>query len=133
LAYSILIDIPSIYALLLPILILPLVFFGVGLSWTISAITVYIRDINQLVGFLIMALLFCTPIFYLKSAVPQNFQWLIEINPLANSIELSRQMLLFGKNPNMSVYIFTLVSSLVVCGIGYMVFKKCKKGFPDAI
>ena len=133
LAYMIFVKIPSVTFLLLPILILPLIFFGLGLSWLFCSLTVYFRDIVQIMGFFVMALLFSTPIFYPKSAVPKKLQWIVEMNPLANSVEFSRDILIYDRYPNFLNYFYCLVISIVICLFGYYVFKKFKHGFPDAI
>jgi lipopolysaccharide transport system permease protein len=69
-AYLALFGIPHWQVLLLPFVLIPLVLFVMGLSWALSSLGVYLRDVGQIIGLVITVLMFLTPIFYPASSLP---------------------------------------------------------------
>jgi len=120
-------------AAFIPLLLLPLCLIALGLSWFISAATVYFRDIGQLVSFISSGLLFFSPIFYPASSVPEPFRSLIEINPLAYVIEHVRATLIRGEMPESSGYFIYFLVSLGFSWLGFAWFQKTRAGFADVI
>ena len=80
--YFIIIGIPNISILLFPIIIMPLIFILVGLTFLFSTLGVFIRDTNNIISLLTTLLLFLSPIFYPVSVIPENYQVYIYINLL---------------------------------------------------
>ena len=99
-AYLLFFGLPYWQILLLPIVLLPLVLFVMGLSWALASLGVYLRDIAQVIGVLITTLMFLTPIFYPASSLPPAYQTLIFLNPLTAPIEMVRDLMYWGKLPN---------------------------------
>ena len=123
----------TLAVILSPIIILPLCFIAVGISWLVAAMTVYFRDLNQVVGFISTGLLFFSPIFYPISSVPQPFRVILEINPLTYSIEHFRAAMIAGEFPSLHGYIVFLAGSMMVAWLGYAWFQKTRKGFADVL
>jgi lipopolysaccharide transport system permease protein len=119
--------------MLLPLIILPLVFFTVGLTWFLASIGVFIRDISQIVGVLTMVLMFLSPVFYPVSAVPQQYRPLLQLNPLTYIIEESRNVLFGGRMPNWLNWGIYISASLIVMWAGFWWFQKTRKGFADVV
>ncbi|OFZ21447.1 MAG: hypothetical protein A2X94_08035 [Bdellovibrionales bacterium GWB1_55_8] len=71
----------------LPLALLPLLAGTGGLLWFLSMLNVFYRDVRYVVHFMIGVLFFVTPIFYPKEFVPDQYQWLIGINPIYVLIE----------------------------------------------
>jgi len=117
----------------LPVIVVPFAIFCVGVSWLLSAITVYFRDINQLVGLLASVLLFLSPIFYPVSALPDIVRAYIYLNPLTAIIEQLRNIVLWGKPPSFSVMLAYFTMALLVVWVGNKVFNRMRKGFADVI
>jgi lipopolysaccharide transport system permease protein len=132
-AYIIFYGLPHLTILLLPIVLTPLFIFILGIGWLFSSLGVYIRDISQLVGMLTTVLLFLSPIFFPISALPENYQIFIKLNPLAPVIEQSRQVLFWGNLPNPYEYGLCLIVALIIACFGFYWFQKTRKGFADVI
>jgi len=116
-----------------PVLIAALVLIILGLLWLLASLGVFLRDINQIIGVLITALLFLSPVFYPLSAVGEDLRWLFYLNPLTFIIEQLRAVLLWGQLPNwigLAVY-FTAASS--IAWLGFAWFQKTRHGFADVI
>jgi lipopolysaccharide transport system permease protein len=107
--------------------------FAIGISWALSALNVFLRDIGQIIGVILHIWFFMTPIIYPPHTIPHNLQRLYRLNPMLHIIEAYRFALL-GKT-NLTIeslpYILTLV--FVTFIIGGLIFKKLKPGFADAL
>lgn len=132
-AYLVLFGIPHWQALLLPIVLLPLCLFVMGMSWALSSLGVYLRDVGQIIGLVITVLMFLTPIFYPASALPEKYQALMLLNPLTPPIEMARGLLYFGEFPNLQVWVAYALSSIVFCMLGFAWFQRTRKGFADVL
>lgn len=123
---------PATFALL-PLLLLPLVFTTMGLSWFVASLGVYLRDVSQIIGVATTALLFLTPIFYSADRLPVSYQKIMLLNPLTPIIEQARGAMLFGALPDWHIFGLNLAASLVTALFGFAWFQKTRKGFADVL
>ena len=120
-------------AVFLPLVLLPLLCLTLGLTWFFSALGVYVRDVNQLLGVVVTALMFLSPLFYPSSALPAEFQWLSAVNPIAFSIEQTREVLIFGGLPDWhSLAVYTVIAGATMW-LGFAWFQKTRRGFADVL
>ncbi len=119
--------------LLFPIVIAPLIILTVGISWILSALGVFIRDVSHLVVMLTSALLFLSPVFYSTSRLPESFQIVYYFNPLTFVIEQSRNVLLHGSVPDWSGLLLYYALSIIVACLGFFLFQKTRSLFADVI
>lgn len=119
--------------LLLPAALVPLILVGVGTSWLLAALGIFIRDLGQIVPMLTTVLLFTAPVFYPVSALPAAYQGWMYLNPLTAPIELCRVLIFDGQMPALEVFLAGYPSALLTFLMGAMVFKRLQKGFADAL
>lgn len=124
---------PSLSLLMLPLIILPLILFIMGLSWGLASLGVYVRDVGQLVGIIVTITMFLSPIFYPISALPERFQSIVLLNPLATVIEQARQVLFWRQWTSLEYYWLELLGSAAVAWLGFAWFQKTRKGFADVL
>jgi lipopolysaccharide transport system permease protein len=124
---------PPIRVLLLPLIIAPLVFFTLGVSWLLASLGVYLRDISQVIGAGCQALMFMSPIFYPVSALPEKYQWIIKLNPLTMVIEQGRDCLFLGVFPDWHTLLSAYILAFLTAWFGYVWFQKTRKGFADVL
>ena len=124
---------PSWTVLYMPIIILPFVILLLGISWILSSLCVFIRDVAQVMGVLVTVLLFLAPIFYPLSAVPENYQAWMYLNPLTTIIEQFRAVVLFGQQPDWMLLSVYYVVALIVFFIGFSFFNRTKGAFADVV
>ncbi|MCR8844848.1 ABC transporter permease [Paenibacillus sp. SC116] len=117
----------------LPIAFLPIVLVSLGLSWILSALGVFIRDIAQLVGIIVQALMFLSPIFYPISIIPENLHFIYYLNPITYVVEDLRRILIWGQLPDWSFLSLGILLGLVTLLIGHICFKRTKGGFADVL
>jgi len=132
-AYVVLLGSPPLTALYLPLMVLPILFFSLGLTLFFSSVGVFVRDLQQLMGLITMVIMFLSPLFYPLSALPESIRRYIQFVPLALAIEESRKVLFLGQSPNFVVWGAYLACSWVVAWMGFVWFMKTKKGFADVV
>ena len=117
----------SWYALLFPLVLLIQYILLIGFSLIISAITVYIRDLEHFMNILLMLWMYATPILYNPSMIPANLQVLFKLNPMYHIIVAYRDILYYQTLPNFrDLGIIAVICSIIVF-VGYAIFKKCEK------
>lgn len=106
--------------------IIPLVLisvFLIGLGCLISIATVYFRDLMHIVPVLVQMSFFVTPVIYEKKAIPTEYHFLVDYNPLYYFLEIYRQPLIYHQIPPYYFYLFCFIISMVV-GISGIYFIK---------
>jgi len=132
-AHSIILGFTAKTTILLPLVLLPFFFITLGLSWAISALAVYLRDLSQFIGLLVTAMLFMSPVFYSIDAFPEKFKLLLFMNPITFAVEQSRNLLMWGVAPDLDALMLYWVISLGILWLGYVVFQKTRIGFADVL
>jgi lipopolysaccharide transport system permease protein len=132
-AYMIFFGVPQITIFFLPIVVIPLTFMIMGISWVLVALGVYLRDIGQIIGILVSALMFLSPIFYRISSLPEEFQLVMLLNPLTIPVEEIRNCLFWGVELNYEYLPAYWCVSFLICFTGFAWFQKTRKGFSDVL
>lgn len=116
-----------------PIIVFPLLLLIMGLSWLLTSIGVFVRDIGQFIGLVLTILLFMSPIFYPASALPESVRDYLFLNPLTFIIEQTRGVILFGHLPDWIGLIIYYTIALLSAWTGLAWFEKTRKGFADVL
>ncbi len=119
--------------LLFPCVLLPLVFATMGFAWFLAGLGVYVRDIGQITGMVTTVLLFLSPVFYPISALPEQYQRWLHLNPLTFIIEEGRNTLIFGRVPDIGEWGMMLAAGMLISWAGFVWFQKIRKGFADVL
>lgn len=133
LAYIIFFGVPHLTVLYLPLVLLPLIFFVMGVSWALASLGVYLRDAAQFVGIVTSTLMFLSPIFYPVTALPERYRGLLYLNPLTPVIEQTRDVLFWGNIPDFKILGIYLIITLIIAWLGFAWFQKTRKGFADVL
>lgn len=115
--------------LLVPIPLIFIVLFSLGVGLILSAITVKFRDIMHLYSVFITALLYLTPVIYPMSSLPYWMQRVVGLNPITNILMMFRDVMLYDNFPNLSSILIATIESLTALGIGVYVFYKKQDEF----
>jgi len=106
--------------------------FSVGLIWLLSALTVFINDIAQLIGIVILFLMIVSPIAYTIDMVPDSLRPFLYPNPLFYMITLYRDAAFFGSF-NFELFVIFSSVSVVMFSLGWIVFVRLKPVFSDYV
>jgi lipopolysaccharide transport system permease protein len=119
--------------LLLPVIVVSLVLFLLGVVWFLAAIGAFTRDISYLMITFVPLMMFVTPVFYRVTDLPAGLRVLAYANPLGAAIEIARAIVLDGVLPPTLACLGFLVVSFAVCRGGHAVFERYKGILIDVI
>lgn len=115
-----------------PILVLAATFVALGAGTLLAALTVAYRDFRYVVPFLIQFWMFATPVVYPSSLVPEQWRWVLHLNPMAGLIEGFRSAFL-GQPFDIQAITLSLAVAVVMFIIGVAYFEKVERRFADII
>lgn len=132
-AYVVFFGVPHVSVLLFPLVLAPLVLFIMGLSWGLASLGVFLRDVSQIMGVVTAVLMFLSPIFYPTSSLPEAYRHLLYLNPLTPVIEMTRDLLYWGKLPELLDLSLYWLATSAIAWLGFAWFQKTRKGFADVL
>jgi len=103
-----------------------------GLSYMLSIITIYFRDIQPLWSVFIYGLLFITPIFWYEDQASGILLQLQTINPLGQLVEIFHKIIL-GTVPTLNEWIYSFAFVLGIFFAGYVLFQKYEKKIVEVL
>jgi len=116
--------IPIWTIILLPVVLVLLLLLILGLSYLLSIVTIYVRDVQIMWGIFVHSLLFISPIFWYVNQVEGILLQIQKINPLGQLIEIAHQLVISGQIPSWNDWLYTTVFVLAIFFFGYFVFHK---------
>lgn len=123
----------SIHILLFPLLVLIQYILTLGITFVLSALTVFAQDVSHFVSVIIMLGFYATPIVYQASMLPEKFQIFLKINPMAQLVEAYRSILYYHQMPDMFMLTVWGIGSIIVLVLGYLIFKKLERSFVEEL
>ena len=124
---------PGIHILLIPVLLILVSMYSLGLGLLVSAFTTRYRDLSHFLSFGSQLLMYATPIIYPASIVPEKFQWVSLMNPLSPVFEGFRFSLL-GMGQLMTERLFySFLTGLVLLLLGLIFFSRAERTSIDTV
>jgi len=123
----------SVHVLLFPLLVLIQYILILGLTFILSALTVFVRDIDHFVSVILMLGFYATPIVYQGEMLPKKFQIFLKLNPMAVLVEAYRSILYYHRLPDMTMLVVWGLGSVALLVVGYLIFKKLEKSFVEEL
>jgi ABC-type polysaccharide/polyol phosphate export permease len=125
----------SIYNLQFIYYLFALTVFILGLSWLFSSVNLFFRDTTHILQALLPLWFWVTPIVWFREMIPQEYQWLIDLNPLAYIVEGYKKSFIyhspFWENIPSAIYFWGI--GLAVFVAGGLVFRKLKPEFAEVL
>lgn len=115
--------------LLLPVAMLYILMFSIGVGLIMSAAVVFFRDLQYLYTVFLTALNYITPIFYPVSIVPAEYKALVMYNPLYCFVTFFRQVTIYGEWPGIREHLWCLGYALSAVAAGIYCFKRWQNKF----
>ena len=116
-----------------PFLLMPLVIMLCGLGWLMAATSLYLPDLKQVVSPVVALLMFLSPVLFPVSSIPENYRFLVYLNPITLPVEQLRSVLILGQMPDFWLLGQYLVVALLVAWVGHAWFAILRKGFADVV
>lgn len=124
--------VPTWHLILLPVCLLLLMCFCMGLGMMLSALAVFFRDVMHLWTVVITAWMYLTPIFWTTDFISQMAHWiqvLVVVNPMYNYLQFMRDIFLFNTVPSALTFGLCVAWAVFALAIGYTVFHKTEHKF----
>lgn len=115
--------------LFLPLSFLILGAFTLGVSLTLSSLSVYFADIKETYAVAVFGLMYLTPIFYPMSIVPEKYLWFVRLNPLVHLLQIIRDPIYYGRFPTPQDLLISSLCALAALISGWLVFRRLSAGF----
>ena len=116
-----------------PLLLPPIFCWALGVTYLLSAVGVFVRDLIQAMLALTTVLMYASAVFYRIEQVPAQYQIYIRYNPIAYFCQQSRDLAIRGFPVQWSWYAGVLATGIVFAVIGYGVFMRAKPAFADVV
>lgn len=114
---------PTVVLLPLPIIFLTL--FSLGMGLLVSSIAVFFADVAEMYQIVLTAWMYLTPIIYPESMLPETYRiWITRLNPMYHLVELFRMPVFDGVVPPLSKVLISAIVSVTVLIIGWIVFTR---------
>ena len=123
----------TISLLMLPLVMLIQFIFILGVTFIVSAINVYLRDVEHLWTIFLMAWFYLTPIVYPMEIIPTQYLKYFFLNPVTLMIIMYRDIMYLGQMPDSIILVTSFILSCFVLWFGYLLFMKLSKGFAEEI
>ena len=120
------------------LLCLPLVMgveyvLALGITMIMSAVDVYFRDLEHILGIVSMAWMFMTPIMYDMSMVPERLRFIFQINPMTSVVTAYRDILYSGGEPQPETLLVPAGMGILFLALGFLIFGKLKRRFSEVM
>jgi lipopolysaccharide transport system permease protein len=117
----------------IPVLIVLVLSFSLGLSLIFSALNVFYRDFNHLLPFLFQIWMFASPLVYSAKMIPEKWKWVYFLNPMSGMIDGFRWALFGGEVFPWETVLVSIIASFFACFLGLHVFNRVERHFADII
>ena len=104
-----------------------------AIAFIVSSISVYIRDLQHLIGVALQLLFYAAPIVYAPESIPAEFKWVLDYNPMTYIINGYRDIFYSQQMPDIFALCILIRISLILCIVGYLIFNKLQKGFAEQL
>ena len=123
----------SFQILWLPLIALIQYIMLLGFTFILSAIEMYMRDIEHIVNFILSMAFYVTPILYTPDIFPEKLAWVLKVNPMAYLVNAYRSIFFYQKMPDLIGIGVVSIFSIFLFVIGYLIFEKLQKGFAEEV
>ena len=118
---------------MLPLYLLMLGLFTIGVSWLVASLNVFLRDTAQVLTIVMIFWFWFTPIFYTVAKLPARLRFLAMWNPLAAVVGAYRSAILLGRWPPLADMGLLALLSLAAFVAGGFFFRHSKRAFGDVL
>ncbi len=127
------IGINLVAVLFLPLVMLIEYVLALGIAFIVSSVTVYIRDLEHILGIVMMAWMYFSPVMYSNDMIPQELEKVFNINPMSHILTAYRDILYYGTVPKLGSLIPAAVIGVLLMVVGYYVFSLLEKHFAEEL
>lgn len=117
----------------LPLLVLLTIGLAVGIGLFFGVLNVFMRDIGQVLNVVLQFWFWLTPIVYMLTIVPEEFHWIMMLNPMTGITMGYHNVFLYDKAPDFGLLIYPSVFAIVSLVLAMVMFKKASEEMADVL
>jgi ABC-2 type transport system permease protein len=121
--------------LFVPLLVMVQIVMNLGFAYLLAAANVFYRDVQHILGILLTAWYFLTPVLFSVQIVADRptERELLYLNPMSAIVVSYQRALLDGLAPDWSRLAYSVVFAVVVLALGFNYFRRSKRDFEEAL
>jgi ABC-type polysaccharide/polyol phosphate export permease len=123
----------SVFVVLLPLYMIALGLFAVGIGWIVSSLQVYLRDTAQVIGVVLTFWFWLTPILINEERIPAKARFIVTANPMFYAVRAYRHVLLSSRAPSLQDLFILAAYGAAAFVAGGLFFRHMKRGFADVL
>lgn len=115
---------PTLALVFLPVPMVLLTAFATGVGLLLSTVAAYFTDVMEMYQVVLTAWMYLTPVFYTADLIPQEYRWLVYLNPVSSLVEAFRAPFYAGSLPDLPVLRTAALSAVFILVVGWFAFTK---------
>jgi lipopolysaccharide transport system permease protein len=123
----------SYFVFILPLYMVAIGLFAIGLGWIAASLNVFLRDTAQVVAVILTFWFWVTPVMFESDRYPPWARFLFTANPLHYVVRGYRELLLGAAPPDLRNLAVALACGLIAFFVGGLFFRHMKRGFADVL
>lgn len=123
----------SVHAFYFPIILFLQFLLTYALTLLFSSLNVYFRDLEHILGAIVMAWFYFTPIIYPATMIPEKYQFIFNINPMKPIVESLQDIFYYHRSPVFGTLLQSLVYNLVLLVVSWVIFRKLSRRFAEEV
>jgi lipopolysaccharide transport system permease protein len=123
----------SMWMMMLPLYMVLVGLFAIGVGWIVASLQVYLRDTAQVLTVILVFWFWVTPIFITEQQMPERFRFVLHLNPLAFVVRAYRDRMLSYRVPSLHDFVITAAYAITAFVAGGLFFRHLKRGFADVL
>ena len=124
---------PTIVWALLPISIILIMIFAVGLGLLVGIFNVFLRDINQILNVALQIWFWLTPIIYVNNILPKHLRWINDVNPITPLVDFYQRIMLYQSMPNWPSLIMPAIVAVSLLALALLIFSRASADLVDEL
>lgn len=124
---------PTVYWFFIPLILLLETTFTVGLALLLSSLTVYLRDIEHMLGIFLMLWFYLTPVVYSIKMLPPGLSQMFKLNPISDVVLSFQSTLYYNEIPHWKLFVYGFGISIAVLFFGWSLFIRLNRRFAEEV
>lgn len=116
-----------------PIVLIAQYLLLISISFIVSVLTVYLRDLQHLIGVALQLLFYAAPVVYSPENIPAGYEWILKYNPMTYIINAYRDIFYNQTMVDIKSLVILILGAIIACVIGYFIFNKLQKGVAEQL